>query len=608
MASKEGDRRSNRTSKKKLAEGKSKSACSEKETVETDQKTPFTIKLKCKHRDCGNLKKGLELVPDISRSLPYKDQCTIIYSGDDPEPPESISISKIGEVSGSGNYNVDFEINPNEFFLSKSGSIFNSNQNYLVKGGAFAGLSFYDSLRRMWTYHSKITHHVSGLPIDFPITIYNPEKWKITVSLPPAKKYSVGEVLSKDENKKYKQVELTSSEESWNPKTGIQDKVEENHLEKKEPKKTSEKKKIEAIQIEREGAAVQFDGISAITSLVSFFRMMNDLMEGITDNVPQIGWFIDFELQFMQGDLSLEYCWKEWKDERAYYYVALSAKMKLIYLKLEFGFGIKTGFATAQLFANGTAELPLNLNNKHHAPGYALNIEFSIAYELALTVGARVEVAYIVKCEATLKSGINITGAFTINSESETPMSIKAEKIFTGIKGTLTWSFFGGGGAGHTKSSSNSPSSFSSGGKEEKEIMKERLLKRYEWPSAGIIKDIFDSEVTEDEFKQIITRKALDYVLFDDDCKLMNGNVKEMDELREKIADDICQKMFSEPILKTVKGVEGIASQILVKLKKLEKKSRFSFDVVEYNQLNDFLNNVIPVIASQCINPISSII
>jgi hypothetical protein len=534
------------------------------------KKPPTTITIGCEHRPQRRLINDYEIVPTAAKwAVPYKDTVKIIHTG--PKPPLKLTVNN-QDIKGGGTYSLPMEINPvNEWYKKeltgapkkiKDGGISAAAEPFRLVGYTVA-----DLFSRIWTYNHKKEYGVSGLGTACNVTIYNPEIWKLTIDLPPTYNYSVGEKVG-----------------SGKPAD-------------KEEETTPFFSEVKSVQLERSGAPVQVDAFTLISGILSIINLIERLMD-LLQMTPQVGWYVDISVQAFQGTFEFEWGWKEnFEDEKAYYSMNGSAKLMLISASVEFGFGFKVGkdkflLCRAQLFAMGKGEVPLNLSVSHNSPDKAVKGGVDLTAQITVAVGGRVEVAYIVKLEATMESGLGFTGAFTYDSSYSAGFLLTFDINFLGVKGKLTWSVFGGGGAGYTKSSGeNTGRSGGSAGKTEKVFLEPKLLKRIEWPTGGVSDKVVNA--TMDDIKNIIQRVCLDFIIFHEDF-VKARNVKSNEELRTEIKNELAEKCDAAPISKTKKAIEGLALGFKDDLRKRGKKS-WGLNRVTKEMYNEFVNQYLPV-------------
>jgi len=602
--------------------------CAKDEKVSSVE-PPFTVTLGCLHRQCGDLKRGLDLVPDKQiLKLPYKDSCTITYTG--PNPPQKISISDMEDKLGAGPYKVDFEFYPTKKSKEKRAAIRATDDSRTVKTTELAKLAIKDALMRMWTYPSKKTHIVSGLPISLPITIYNPEEWRVTFRIPAAKSYRVGTKLGNTEGgsvQSYTQSTTTTDRDGNTSTTGIGTRVittnnqtggtsyqhsptDGSGLAPYNPgnvgSTSTTGKRDFPFEILRNGAVMEFGIVEAIGRIVSMLKIVRELIKQINDAVPKVGWFIDADVQVFEGELNCSWGWKEYVDERAYYNVAIHGKVNLVRATIEMGFGLNTSLVEAQLFAKCRGDIPFTADLTNQHPGVAYNGVVAIAGNITFTIGARGKVAFIVQFEVHAASGITAQGSLTADSHAATGIQLTVELMFTGIVGVVIYSVFAGGSGGYTRGSDGKSRGGGTGGRKQKVFMEPCVLQRVDWPSGSVTADWNNDDVSEAQFKRIILRQCLDHIEFDKDARWKFARTKSMSSLRRVIQNTIADKVFTQPIIKEVKAIEGIASQFRLRLEVLqEKEGMFTFNQVSYLQLKDFLDNYVPMVAENNIDPMS---
>ncbi len=588
---------------------------------------PFTITIGCDHARVFKLKDAYAVVPSASAlTIPYKDNVKITYKG--PNPPASINVSGIGEISGGGTFTVPCELNPNKWYQDND-----KDTSAKVK---FLKETLYNLLTRVFTYAQTKSYSVSGLPVP-PITlkICNPEQWKLTINLPPTTSYKVGtklgatdganvqsftqEKTSKGKDADGKSVITTESigtrVVSTDKKTGASTYEQKLPGEKKfdsysplDAKSNSadeDTSKSETIKFTRNKAVVEFSAMNAIKSAISLYNFVHELLNAIEDNVPKVGWYMDADCQILQGKVDVEWYWKESpKDERVYYYLSAKGTWTLIQAKIEFGFGIKNCLVTAQLFVSISGSIPVTLQIVQDSPDGATKGVAQISGTITATIGARAEVAKIVKAEINASAGIVVAGTFLMDPESATGIRVTADVNFTGIIGTITWSVFDGGGGGAKKKVSSVDA-----GQKTSQLMAPKLLTRWEFPSRNPINSFLSDRVNDDDLKNIISRNCLDFFNFTDSCLAAKGQLSDGD-MRSYISELICDKAASMPIMRSGMAIKGLALEYKKVLTTMQKTVGWTEwqDKIHTEELDVFINVFIPSVLATKIDPTSKYI
>lgn len=164
------------------------------------------------------------------------------------------------------------------------------------------------------------------------------------------------------------------------------------------------------------------DLLSVVNTAITIYQKIEEFKK-ILEDVPKIGWYFDWELEVLQGKFSAAWGWKEYTNHRAYFNLSLDSKITVFGIKGELGFGVSGFSFKLQAFASIGGSLSLGLNGTNNKPlkeGTPLAITAVMEGEIEFTVGARFEALYMVKMEATLKSGIKGTCEVKNDNKSDT--------------------------------------------------------------------------------------------------------------------------------------------------------------------------------------------
>jgi hypothetical protein len=557
-------------------------ACQEcsKSVQKNENVTDPTITVACKHgRDHSHvIDKKFEIVPDDASS--QEERITITWKG--PNAPNEVSFGKYGKIKG----------NPYQLNYGK----FKFNNDTIQK-------TLLTLLKNCFPYFSKedISINIPGRS-SVDVTIYNPTTWAIEMEFPISK--------GKTEKGGYE----------WNKE--LKSGKEKDHY-SKEKSKTSKKEPffdIKKISVKKNGVGWDLDLFSIVNDALIIYLKIEDFKNLLKD-LPKVGWYYDWELKFMQGNLKLNYGWKEYTDHRSYFELVGSGSITLIEWKGEVGFGISGFSFKIQAFMELSTSVPITLkaeNTKPISDLGGIKIILEVKPQGEFKVGARFEAAYFIKIELTLKTGIEASGKGVISFENGLSTDIKIE--FTGVTANLEGSV-GTGGANGKKNKGNgginetvAEISKNSSSKNSKPIVliPSHTIWEGHWPAEVFIKK--ETECTKSEFSRILEATLngeyfKDIPLNEEKINIMrNATQVEIEEKRASffrlnknsdyytplsntiIASDLAIEIFQDEFVsKTKKNIEGMA---LIIRKDLEIITLFreEFDIGKYSMFESDFN------------------
>ena len=187
----------------------------------------------------------------------------------------------------------------------------------------------------------------------------------------------------------------------------------------------------------RNGTKVDIKFMETVGAVVKLGQQVSDIISYIQKNVPKVGWYFEWENQFLQGTFIVEWGWKEYKDHRAYYYVGINLDIKLIEMKMEMGVGV-SGFAfKLQIFGSLSGAITLSIKTCRYSPDGEIEFGFPFGAEIIGSLGARAQVGCFVKMEGTLETGLKLEdGAFKFRQHEGWSMGCSLK--WSGIVGKLT--------------------------------------------------------------------------------------------------------------------------------------------------------------------------
>lgn len=558
--------------------------------AQQEEEPEYTITIQCDHRAGLPYMHPIGLVPTIGLTVPYREMLQVVYEG--PDPPDSLEAAGVNVEGGGGHFQAQLSIDPGEWFYGAVGR---------SEGlGELAELTVIDVFRRMWTYHSKHSYTLIGMPVSIPVTIHNPEQWKVKLSIPPARQCKIGAKYGthQDSGSSHHSVQYSTHDHSTNTSTSASGSVTQSSSGTSVSASSSEsQRRFSGFTVERNGAIMQYDGANTILAIMSVIRLARELIKSIQDNAPQVGWYCEFDIAALDADVEFQWGWKEHTDERAFYAVAAQAAVNLIKIKLEFGFGIKNIAFKAQIFAQGQGAVPLSLNVDRHSPDQGLRFVTGVSGNVTFTVGARAQVAYIFRCEANVQTGISVGGDFTIQLDGDKGLGLNAAIQFSGVIGTVSWSIGPGGGGGGMRAGGQT------GSQRQREFVKPKKLWDWEWP-----KEYEDtSEVNGERFQELLYQQALRHIPYDLQVKERYGGdrTSSSDFVGHFIAEDFRSRFYRTNILRDRKSIDGLCSLVRIRLEEIIDLQGRGNNALTLQNFNYFMSQEMPGFMEDMIDPLS---
>lgn len=524
------------------------------------------------------------------------DTVSIVYSG--PTPPTTAGVTCNGKAvadaarharSGGQGYSVDVSYNHDLYARA------------MAEG--FATTIY----KAIWTEPAPVTHYVvNGFPKTVTINVYNPDQWKLTITIPPLQEFKIGVQMDNREEAHIQtstaavakvsttknDFKLSTSVEGWNQKESI-DISKSYHsfcaeystpslyaaISTKEftRKFSHEKKKSESkigITLELNGSLITVDMAEIIYSIIKLIQEFVRKIKEIKDSAPKVGWYIDLSWKVFDG--TLEYCWgwRENSDYLVYYYQGFSTELTLLEIMLEFGFGIT--------LVRGKVEAQICIQFKGSASIKCPGIETSGPSAASITIGGTKH-AFTAGGYVRFNAGdlVKIEGGISSTITLESLLSIEVGKGAK-LDNSLRWD--------GVKITASARSPFGSGKKEFIPIDEEEIAKfEYPKPNPDDTVEMTRPEV-EDEILSRLNEGWWGSLKFMDSFDA-NGN--ELVEIQtylvaSRIASHIMKQ--SANLLLDKKTVTGLSQAIRKKCIILGKRS-WSRDYVLMDDLDTYLKS-----------------
>jgi len=540
------------------------------ETIEI-QENVVDWKLECEHhasaqREIFERGNRIQVVPDKGETL---DIVKVSYRNDlEPTPPHlELRGAETGRVPKSGSagaYDVyDFEA------------------NYL--GDIDQKLFILPEFWRAYTERSSYT--LTGAPSPVAVEVFHPRHYKFEFKFPPLKKVKAGTRLEKRvkvENNKpvvrgdYEEIWKIESID-WSPSSLTVDRWKDKSTyddERRGKEAFSLKNQVVGgIAFSIDDAKVDIDVLKILFAIFHFYTQFMEIVSAIKENIPlKVGWYIDFNLQLMQGGLAIEWYWKEHTDQRVYQYIDFNIQLQVFNITLDFGIGITGLGFRAQVFVQLGGSLAISANARRTgpdgAPGFGIPAEGLIKGAL----GARFEVGNLFKAEGKGESGIKGNFEIGVNRGRGKIFNLDAYATWTGLRveATVSGGLFG---IGPNK-------------KWERQLIGPRRLGGFQWPEPTKYEPPYLGHSRIKAVLLGVLTKGLNVRVIRPVPGLLRSNVHwKPDQIAQALADKIDQHTTFH---RTAKMVDGLAHSIRKDLDELG--SRWLRDWVEENAFIEYVN------------------
>lgn len=407
-------------------------------------------KIECAHHASGGrefFERGtsIQLVPDKGQT---KDKIKVHWRDDwQPSMPPHLAVRCAGKPDGKA--------------LQAGGSGgFTTYEYECAYHGDINNVLF--PLPSFWSaFAEKTAHTIAPGPTSIGVQVFNPRQWKLEVSFPPLKgikagyKYDVQRetklvgnkltVASHTQVKEKETVEQTgwsksslgvpvattvSSKDTWT--NGVKDAPDDKETEKRIPK---------AIKLSRDGEALSLDVVELVASILKFIQEGLDIVKLVKDMAPKIGWYVDIDIQVLQGGIAAEMYWKEHTDKRVYRYVDVNLKVVLFSITFEFGVGVSAFSFKVQVFAQLSGELSMEISGKRTSPDGDVGVQLGpFKATIKGAIGARAEAGYVFKAEAKAETALEVDMVVGINQGRGGMFNLDGGVVWTGVQVSATGS------------------------------------------------------------------------------------------------------------------------------------------------------------------------
>ncbi len=304
-------------------------------------------------------------------------------------------------------------------------------------------------------YRERTTYAIQGAPNPISVVVFNPRQYKFEFEFPAMKGMKYGSKLQRDVEVEGRKLvtkgeakDTWKREESgWEPSTL---KATKRETSSKDPDAEAETQKspLKAIKYQIDDAAVELDILELIGAILNTAKAIQDIVEAIQENAPKVGWYMQFDLQLMQGTLAVEWYWKEHHNHQVFQYIDVNMELTLASLTFELGIGISGLGFKAQVFAQISGELKAALNGRRNDPSWAPGAALKADATFKGAIGARFEAGNFFKAEGKGETGITYDAEIGINHSEGRILNVDAGIDWTGIKisAEVSGGLFGIGG------------------------------------------------------------------------------------------------------------------------------------------------------------------
>jgi anti-sigma28 factor (negative regulator of flagellin synthesis) len=412
-------------------------------------------KLECKHhseskRPVFERHTSIQVVPDKGQT---KDTVKVHWRDDNIALPPALTVRTPGRA----------DVEAQKAGANGPYSLYGYDVEYLgdLDNILFPLPSFWQAL------NEKTTYSFAPGPQSINVEVFNPRQWELEVKFPALEsfkggyKYSCashdvsGDSLSKLSMTKKSVVKETFevNEGGWKPSSKRVESVETKTTVKNGASSTEtekESKLFDAIVLKRDGGNLKIDAIKIASSILKFIKEGLDLVKLIKSYAPQVGWYVDLDIQVMQGGLAAEWYWKEWEDHTVFRYIDVKAMLEVFSITFEIGVGVSAFSFKLQVFGQVSGGVGVEISATRWKPEGMPGMNLGpVKGRIAGAIGARAEAGYFFKLEAKMETALELDLVIGINQPSRA-VSLDGGLVWTGIQCEATGSV-GAMGIGGTK-------------------------------------------------------------------------------------------------------------------------------------------------------------
>jgi hypothetical protein len=297
-------------------------------------------------------------------------------------------------------------------------------------------------------YRERTTHTVRPGPTSIPVEVYNPRRFRFEFSLPPMAGFKGGTKYEAEGSREIRSLartgrvkkQVTTEDAYWSPSS----KTLETHRTDTDAgpdfqPHASEQKLVDTITITRDGQTIpELQWLTFVGKVLKYADTLREIIEMVRDYAPKVGWYIDWNLQLMQGGLSVDWYWKEHTDHRVYQFIDYAMNLTIFSLGFEIGIGVSAVSFKLQIYAALSGELGVESGFKRDSPDGAPGFRLpGVQGKITGVLGARAEAGYVFKFDAKGETAIEAEAQIGIN-QRDAMVSVDARARWTGITCTCT--------------------------------------------------------------------------------------------------------------------------------------------------------------------------
>lgn len=278
-----------------------------------------------------------------------------------------------------------------------------------------------------WTaFREPTRHRIQPGPTSIEVAVYNPRQFKLEFKLPPMAGFRDGSKYEARGGAEVKALaqhrtlphRVETEDAFWSPSSLSLDvsRTSSQPGPDFEPSE-SEMKLVDTLALKRDGALVpDLDYLKLIGSILKYADTLRAIVKMVKDYAPKVGWYIDWNLQLMQGGAAVEWYWKEHTDHRVFQYIDFNLSLTLFSLTFEIGVGVSAASFKLQIYASLGGELAIEAGAKRDSPEGGPEITLpTVKGKIVGTLGARAEAGYVFQFNAKGETAIEGEAGLGIN-------------------------------------------------------------------------------------------------------------------------------------------------------------------------------------------------
>lgn len=308
---------------------------------------------------------------------------------------------------------------------------------------------------RFWSAYLEPTNYsISGAPSPLSVAVYNPRHYKLEFAFPAMRGMRYGSKLSRDVEvqgrsvvtKQVTRKKWKREDTEWTP-SALTVKTRETGSGGSESE-TTPLALFDSISFSIDDRKSELAVLDLIGAILNTAKAIQDIVDAIQENAPQVGWYMQFDFQLMQGGIALEWYWKEHTNHQVFQYIDANIELTILSLAFELGIGISGLGFKAQVFAQIGGELSVSLNGRRDDPSWAPGAALGAKAVYKGAIGVRVEAGNFFKAEGRGDTAIQIEAELGINRDQGRMLNCDASIEWTGLRvsATVRGGLFGIGG------------------------------------------------------------------------------------------------------------------------------------------------------------------